>query len=362
MFNFISNEQNMSIKEKFLTAQRELEAKFNPDSASRFLVKDDASGLFQANALERIDAIIKKPLYRFFWYQDMPVFYGGGALENASFFRMNYSTQDLSGQVASGNANVGQLVKVQIEKMTTRVRPYWWVVGLGFLDQLKYGQIGLDMLGMFDEGVRMHYNRQLDQIAFFGFENVTDSFGLFNNTSITTVEFDDAAVGLTAGVKWEVATPLELLKVFNTQMLASITGMEYDGQFSPNHIICPLDFFAFLSQPMQRAATAGALTVAQSVKNYLELNLATTYAGYNTTPKFFANRYLDGIGTNNAGRIVITHFDENVYRMPLPMDLTRGATVFNAQAMETQTSYVTFIGEAQFIYKTAIRYLDNLGA
>lgn len=346
-------------KSEFLKHQAEIEKNYGVKE-KQLLTTDSVDGLFQANALERIDAIVKKPLYRFFWYQDMPVLYGGGALEHASYFRMNFSTQPMTGQVASGQANVGQLVRVQVEKTITRVKPFWWVIAMGWVDQLKFGQVNFDIWSLFDEGVRKHYNKLLDEVAFFGLPEVADSYGLVNNPAITSVDFDEAADGITVGTAWEDATTLELFNVLNTQIIEMIKDMEYDGRFTPNHIILPIEMFTYLAQPVVIGSPTGA-AVATSALEYLEKNLASNYAGYGNGVKFFPNRYLTGAGDNSAGRIVITHFDQEVYRMPLPMDLTRGATVFNPTAMETQAPYVCFVGEPQFIYKKAIRYIDNLG-
>jgi hypothetical protein len=340
------NKENIPGRQIFVESQRELELQNNPNPNTRYLVKDSAEGQFLAHALEKIDATLYKPLYQFFWYQDMPIMYGGGALENASFFKMNFDLQDLNTLQASGNANAFKLVNMQIQKQTTRVNPFGWVIQLGYLDQLKYGQIGFDILSIFDEGVRKQYNAVLDEVAFFGLPGVSDSYGLFNNPAVT-VSAD--------GRYWDNYSPVSLFEYINQKIISMIVDMEYDPRLVPNHIATPLEFFANLA----KLVSVGGTPVAKTLKQYLEESLAVSFAQYDAQPKFFANKWLKGLGTYGLDRMVIYRYDQEVVRMPLPMEVTRGATMFNPSAMATQAPYVCFVGEPQFVYLTAIRYVDN---
>lgn len=344
---------NKSVKDSFREIQDSLISNFGTTNVGGKLVKDSDEGMFLSNALERIDPFIHKPLMRFYWSGAMPILYGGGAVEFASFFRINYNSYDANKNVTSGSNNIITTVKVAIQKFQTMVKAYAWKIGIGWIDELKYRQIGSDILTQLDEGVRAYYNQKLDDIAFFGFvkEGAEDAYGLANNANVTAIESD---------VQFDAAgtTPLQIVNAINGLLASIASRSEYNVVYRTNHLLLPPSVYTAMIQPMTIGGQNGAIYT-----NVMEYFKATNYvkALYgNDDLVILPIPYLETAATGNKKRAIAYCYDEACVRMPLPMDLTRGATMFNPTEMETQTPFVTFIGQPQFVYLSTIGYLDNI--
>lgn len=339
------------IKRQFLEEQGRLQARIaKSNGTGSYFAKDDADGLYFANALERVDAYLHKPLSRFYWMEAMPILYGGGAVEYASFFRVNYLSYDANKNSASGSQNVITEVKATIEKQRTVVRAYSWKVDIGWIDQMKYDQIGWDVLSTLDEGARLYYNQKLDDIAFKGFvdEGIADAYGLINNANITATVSDK---------NWDEMTPVEMFDELNSLLYNIYSRTGYSRELMPNHILVPPELYSVLVQPMVIGNGSAGLATSL-IKYFNENNVGREMFG-DWSIMILPVPYLSTIGANGTGRIVAYPFDQRCVRLPLPMDLTRGASLFDTTQMTYSTPYVAFIGQPQFVYPVAIAYLDN---
>lgn len=345
----------ISVKQAFKDMQNKFSSASNGNTVLSKVAKDSEEGLFLYNALEKIDPILHKPLARFYWQDAMPIMYGGGAIEFASFFRINYNAYDANKNVASGNGNIITTVKASIQKFQTMVKAYSWKLEIGWIDDMKYRQVGADILSQLDEGVRLYYNQKLDDIAFFGFvgEGATDAYGLFNNANIPATQ---NTFRFTA----DDTTPLDIVNALNALLAGITVASEYNKIYQVNHLLLPPTVYTALVQPMTIGSANGAIYT-----NVLEYFKANNYikAIYGSDDLvILPNAYLEtaGSGAQSSKRIVAYCYDEQVVRLPLPMDLTRGNTMFNPSSMAYETPFVTFIGCPQFVYTTLFGYLDNV--
>ena len=307
---------------------------------------------FLANSLEYIDQVLHKPMYEFQWYKALPYIYAGGAMEYASFYKTNYSITN-DNAYASGSNNVLITAKAQFNKETTRVQAFSYILEVGFIDEMKADKIGYNIFDQYDTAIALQHNRMMDQITFFGFPNIGDSYGLVNiPTDIITPKVSQT--------KWEEMTATELFTEITTPMLDIIADTEYSYELLPNRVLLPLPLFGKLAKPMAIAGEGGsAVTTGVSLYRYLKDNLPSNYAGYASEVTLMPIRYLANAGTNGTGRIIIYRYSEEVMRGVMGMELTRGATMPNVGKQATQTSYVAFVGEPQLIRPSAIRYIDN---
>lgn len=325
---------------------------------------DSPEGQFVKGGLEWIDPIVKKPLRRFHWYRDMPILPGGGALEYSSFFRAQYEVSSSNDNAASGMANQVAEVKASFEKQITIVKSYAWNISIGWIDQMKMAQVGSSIPQLQNEGVMLYYNQKLDNIAFFGMvdEGNEDAYGLLNNPNITANPVDKPWIDF-ADPSNE-ADEIEIFRDINISILSIVEETAYDPEKAPNHALLPDKVYTKLSQPMViGSANTGVLT---SIIEYTKQNMAMKHM-YDTSSDevdflFFMNKYLSKpeYGVGNNGRAVFYRYDREAVRMPLPMDLTRGATMYNPQSFEVMTSFVAFIGQPQFIFPETILYRDNI--
>lgn len=342
----------MSVKDAFIETQKKFENLANscvPNSNT--LVKDADSSLFLTNSLERIDPVLHKPLSRFYWNTAMPILYGGGALEYASFYRVNYTTYDSGKNVASGNVNVLTSVKATIQKYQTIVKPYAWSIEIGWIDEMKLGQVDSSILEQVDEGVRLYYNQKLDDIAFFGMvgEGETTAYGLANNANVAATN---------ATKTFAESTPTEIVDAINSELASVSNASQYSVLHRVNQILLPPSVLVALNRPMAIDSTSGG--IYRNIMEYFRANNFIRSMYGDDDIMVFGVPYLETAGADNSKRIIVYRFDENCLRMPLPMDLTRGATMFDTGAMQYKTAFVCFIGQPQFVYLKTIGYLDKV--
>ena len=348
--------KDMSVKDGFIEAQKALS---NMGTAyipgTNKIVKDSDSGMFLSNALERIYPYLHKPYVNFFWEKAMPILYGGGAVEFASFFRVNYNAYDANKNVTSGNNNIITEVHATIQKFQTMVKAYAWSISIGWIDEMKLRQVGSSILQLVDDGVRYYYNQKLDDIAFFGFvnEGAATAYGLANNANVAVTESD---------VTFATATGEEIVDALNTLLSGIVNATLLDRRYEPNHLLLPPSVFQYLAKPMVVGSVgAGSGTaVVTNVANYFAQNNYIRTLWGNDDLMIIPVPYLETAGTTNSKRAIAYRYDESCIRMPLPMDLTRGATMFDPTAMATKTQFVTFIGSQQFVYIKTIAYLDKI--
>lgn len=342
--------KDISVKDAFRKVQSSMASKAGTGLLSA-VAKDSESGLFLYNALEKIDPVLHKPLTRFYWAGQMPIMYGGGAVEFASFYRINYNTYDANAFVASGNGNILSTVKVNIQKFQTMVKAYSWNLSIGWIDDMKYRQVGADILTQLDEGVRLAYNQKLDNIAFFGFvnEGATDAYGLFNNPNITATE---------STATFANATPSQIVNQLNALIAGISANVEYNSTYIVNQLLLPPSVYTALMQPMTIGSAGGAIYT--NVMEYFKANNYIKGFYGRDDMVILPNVYLETAGTTQSKRAVAYCYDEAVLRMPVPMDLTRGTTMFNTTSMTYDTPFVTFIGNPQFVYSSLIGYLDKI--
>jgi len=353
--------RKVNLRDEFKQASKSDETALQHVAKTNPKLRDDASALFATNAFEKIDLTLNKPKYKYFWAQEMPVMMGGGAVESIAFLRQTFSKPDPMKILASGTTNEVYMVDERVQKINTPVIPIILGAELGLIDQMKYNQVGYDRWGSKLEAVNRDYNEALDELAFHGhvFED-QKYYGLYNND----YDANDNPSGIKrvdAQKHWGDATVEELLKDFMGTAIKIIKDLEYDvdSDVAPNHISIPIDLFLDLAEP----TVIGGVAVVTSKLEYLQNQLNKLLATYGSQVSFFPSRFLakgeDDDGNNNEGRAVVMCRDAGVFRMPIGMPLTRGATV-NLSVLGTQTHFVAFIGVPQFIWPSAIRYIDNI--
>lgn len=345
---------NLSAKQAFVDSQKNIEAMMlgNARTADAKLVKDSDATMFLSNALEKVDPVLHKPLFNFFWSEAMPIMYGGGALEYSSFFRVNYNAYDANKNVTSGNNNVITEVKATIQKYQTVVKAYAWSISIGWIDEMKLSQVSSDIVSQLDDGVRLHYNQKLDDVAFYGFVNEgnADAYGLINNPNVATIVADATFDTLTAS---------QIVEKLNELLASIVQNTELNKQYPVNHILVPPSLYTLLAQPMVIGGENGVGIYKNILEYFKENNYVKLIYGRDDI-QVLPIPYLETAGADSSRRIVAYCYDESCIRMPLPMDLTRGATMFDVGAMEYKTVFVSFIGQPQFIYLKTIGYLDKV--
>lgn len=345
--------QKINLRDEFKRASRSNETLIERLQTSNLKFRDNGAALFATNSFEKIDVTLNKPRYKYFYSQEMPIITGGGAIESVAFLRQTFSKPDPLKILASGTTNQVYMVDERVQKINTPIIPLILGAEMGLIDQMKYAQVGYDRWGSKLEAVQRDYHEALDELAFHGhvFED-QEFFGLYNNPEIKRED---------AKANWDEATIEDMLDDFMQTAINIIKDLEYDvqGDLAPNHISIPISVFRSLAVP----ATIGNVGMPVSKLEYITNQLNKFLASYGTSVTFYPSRFLEkgqpDHGANGEGRAVMMCHDASVYRMPIAMPLTRGATV-NLSVLGMQTHFVAFVGVPQFIWPSAIRYIDNV--
>jgi len=343
----------VNLRDAFKKASRSDESLLEKLQGNGAKFRDNHAAIFATNSFEKIDVTLNKPKYKYFYPQEMPIITGGGAIESVAFLRQTYSKPDPLKILASGTTNQVYMVDERVQKINTPVIPIILGAEMGLIDQMKYEQVGYDRWGSKLEAVQRDYHEALDELAFHGhvFED-QEFFGLYNNPEIKRTD---------AKANWDEATIEDLLDDFMQTAIEIIKDLEYEvsADLAPNHISIPISVFRSLAVP----ATIGNVGMPVSKLEYLTNQLNKFLASYGTSVTFYPSRFLeagqDDAGDAGLGRAVIMCHDASVFRMPIAMPLTRGATV-NLSVLGMQTHFVAFVGVPQFIWPSAIRYIDNV--
>ena len=173
----------------------------------------DAAGIatgmaFLEGELEKRDPKVREPLTSVTWPRDIVAQTGGGWVDFTSTLDVSYATTGANDQSLVGGAtNDINLVQANVNKDIYKV--FTWAQGMKvpFVDSQKMQSIGRSIDAILDRGIRLNYNKTLDQLVYGGFSSVGIS-GLVNNSDIVAAM---APVGAAGATEWEKKTVDEIL-------------------------------------------------------------------------------------------------------------------------------------------------------
>ena len=204
----------------------------------------DAAGIasgqaFLVSELEKRDTLVRTPLTSYTYTRDIPIRVGGGWAEFVSAMGVGYGVTGGSGDgiVTAGSADGIPMVQADFGKdlwkthmVSVGTRVFW-------IDQMRGNMTGRNMDTLLRDGVRMTYDKHMDENVYVGFA-AYGSTGLLNNADVTVT---NAATGAGGSATWVTKTPDEILKDVNDAILAAWAASEYDLDAIPNHIILPYE-------------------------------------------------------------------------------------------------------------------------
>jgi len=222
---------------------------------------------------------------------------------------------------------------------------------VSFVDNEKYMNTGstksLDQ--MYNDGIRLNFNKALDQNAYVGFANY-GTYGLVNSSNVTA-----AAVANNAGATsklWSAKTPVEILKDVNDIINAAYAASEYDESAVPDHMLIPPAQFAYIQ--ITPVTTAGS----ESILSYILRNNLSANFGKKLTIR--PCRWCIGAGASAADRMVAYAMNEKFVNFDLTVPLTRIMTAPSVEAQAYLTAFAGQIGQVKYLYPTTARYGDGI--
>lgn len=314
----------------------------------------DAAGIatgmaFLEGELEKRDLKVREPLTSVTWPRDIVAETGGGWVDFTSTLNVEYATtgSNESG-IVGGATDVLNIAQANVNKDVFKVVTWAMGMKIPFVDSQKMQTIGRSLDAILDRGIRLNYNKSVDQLVYRGFAGAGFS-GLINDANVTTSVAVNGAAGSSA---WDTKTVDEILWDINKALTEAWAASEYDESAIANHILLPPTKYAYLVST--RIGTSGDESILSYImKNNLAVNQGKTL-------EIVPCRWCAGAGTGNTDRMMVYVNDKDKLYFDLPVPLQRAMT----QPVALQFSYITIyaaqMGQVKFLYYQPARYVDGI--
>lgn len=204
-----------------------------------------SGGAFLVSELEKRDPLIRKPLTSFTYPRDIVIQSGGGWVDYASAMSVAYGITGGSGDgpIAAGGANGVPIVQASLDKGLYKAHVFAAALRVMFVDMQKSSLIGRSLDQLLGDGVRMSYDKHMDENVYRGFA-AYGTTGLLNNPD--AVESSVAASGTGGSTKWKDKSKEQILADINAAITATWAAAEYDESALPNHILLPYEQYTYI--------------------------------------------------------------------------------------------------------------------
>lgn len=326
---------------------------FSLDAGGAPMVMTDAAisgGMAFLNAeLEKRDPRLHEPLQSVTWQRDIVAKTGGGWVDFTSNYFVDYaSTGGNENGIIGGETNDIPIMQANVNKDVWKVFQFSNILKVPFVDQAKLQNIGRSLDDILDKGIRLNYNKSIDNIVYNGLPSM-GVYGLVNNPSITAAS---VATGAASDTKWSTKTPDEILNDINQLITQTWASSEYDLTGMANHILIPPAQYTYISST--KVSSAGNISILQFL---LENNIARNQ-GIELT--IVPSRWCIGTGASGKDRMVAYVNDEDRVNFDLTVPLSRVMTQPQVTEMAYLTAYAAQIGQTKFLFTQCARYGDGI--
>jgi hypothetical protein len=309
------------------------------------------AGAFLVSELEKRDPIVRVPLTSFTYARDIPIKTGGGWVDHTSNLNIDYGVTGGAGDgtVQAGGANGSPLIQMNLEKDTYKTHVFNTTMRIKFVDMMRSQVTGRSLDKMLSDGVRMVYDKHMDQNVYKGLATY-GSYGLVNNPNITaaTAAYDST----NTYTDWAHKTPQEILKDINDAINAVWEAAGYDLRAMPNHILLPHEQFNYIAtQPVSGLSEKSILTYLQENNVAAKNNVQLVIAGV---------PWCKGAGTGTTDRMVVYVHDELFVAVEELAPLSRVMTSPSTEAQAYDSLYMANLSEVEFFYTQTVRYVDGI--
>lgn len=314
----------------------------------------DAAGIatgmaFLEGELEKRDPKIREPLTSVTWPRDIVAETGGGWVDFTSTMNVDYATSGANdGSLVGGATDVITTVQANVNKDIFRVFTWAQAMKIPFVDSQKFQTIGRSIDSILDKGIRLNYNKSIDQLVYQGFKNVGIT-GLVNDDNVVSSLTPNGASGDTL---WSSKTVDEILWDINKALVEAWAASEYDESAIANHILLPPAKYAYIQST--RIGTSGD----ESILSYILKNNLAANQGKSLT--IVPCRWCTGAGTGGKDRMVVYVNDKDFLYFDLPVPLTRAMTQPVALQFAYVTIYAAQMGQIKWMYYQPARYVDGI--
>lgn len=312
-----------------------------------------ASGqAFLTSELEKRDTLVRTPLSSFTYGRDITVRVGGGWVDFVSAMQVGYGITGGSGDslVAAGGANGLPIVQADFSKGLYKAHAVAAALRVMWIDMQKNSLTGRNYDALLRDGLRMAYDKHLDENTYVGFK-AYDTTGILNNPDVVVT--DAAATGTASSTKWKDKTPDQILADFNGAILAAWENAGYDLDAVPNHAVLPYEQYNYI-------ATTRVSELAE--KTILTFLMENNVATQNGSDLFIgASNWCKGAAADGSSdRMVVYCNKERFIAEDELVPLTRAMTSAVTTNFCYDTAYAANVSEVQVFYANTMIYVDKI--
>lgn len=317
----------------------------------------DAAGIasgqaFLTSELEKRDMMVRTPLTSFTYTRDLPIRVGGGWAEFVSAMQVGYGITGGSGDgiMTAASANGIPMIQADFSKGLFKTHMIAAGTRVQWIDMQRGNMTGRNLDSLLRDGLRMTYDKHMDENAYVGFA-AYDTTGLLNNPDALVT--DAAATGSSSGTTFKSKTPDQILQDINDAILTAWEQAEWDLDAVPNHILMPYEQYNYL-------ATTRVSELAE--KTILTFLLENNVAKQNGSDLFIgATAWCKGAAADGSDdRMVVYCNKERYIAMDELVPLTRAMTSPNTQYFCYDTAYAGNVSEVEVFYDQTIVYVDGI--
>lgn len=316
----------------------------------------DAAAIQSGNAfltseLEKRDPLIRKPLTSVTYPRDIPIEVGGGWVDYVSAMSVAYGMAGGSGASAvnGGGSNNIPVVQASVSKGAFKAHVFAAALRVMFVDMQRANFIGRSLDQMLQDGIRLAYDKHMDQNTYVGFDEYATT-GLVNNPDVTKTTAATSGTGSSS--KWADKTPKQILTDINSAITAVWAANEYDEAGIPNHILIPYEQYSYITTTM--VSDLGTETIYDFLKKH---NVA---ANHGVDLEIVPTRWVKGAGASNGDRMVVYVNNRRFVKADELVPLSRVMSAPNVTNVCYDTAYMANASEVQLMYQTSMLYVDGI--
>lgn len=311
-----------------------------------------SSGLaFLQSELEKLDPLLREPLTNTTYPRDIEIESGGGWVEATSAFNVDYAVTGGQADGVGGIQNNIRRIQADFSKDIYKVLPYEVSMSIKIQDQLRGAVTGRSIEQVYDDGIRLDYDKYMDINTYLG-QSAYGTTGLLNDPNITATS---VVAGASTSTEWPKKTPQEILNDIDDAIVAGWKAAQYDNSAIPNHILINPSNFAYINRTILSVnGVPGGISL---LKYLLENNIAKAKG----VDLFIGEcRFCEGAGTGSTNRMVCYVNAKRFVGMDVPVPLSRVMTQPNVNTGSYDSLYMANVGQVKIHYYEPIIYRDGI--
>ena len=300
--------------------------------------------------LEKKDQKIREPLTCVTYHRDIPMKSGGGWVDIVSAMNIDYGMTGGSGNggVVAGGANAQPVIQANLDKDIFKAHEFSVTMRIKIIDMMKENITGRSLEKMLTDGVRLAYDKHLDENTYIGMSQF-GTCGLLNNPRVTATSVQQ---GVSGNTSWKQKTPEEILRDINTAITEVWENAFWDMRAIPNHIIIPFEQYNYI------ATTKVSELAEKTILTFLLENNICSQNGEKLV--IGATAFCKGAGAGGANRMAVYVHNENFLAEEELVPITRLMTQPNTDAKAYDSIYSANVSEVEFFYDQTIEYYDGI--